>query len=86
MTDVGGVSEDLLAEVLLTSFPVVDQCSRCVFIFFNDVVKLFTQWGVLKEALNVLVRRVGRFGREAVILGHIFVSGIWHHLKCGLTH
>ena len=42
--------------------------------FFNNVVELFTKWGVLKEALNALVRRAGRFGREAVILGHIFIT------------
>ena len=41
-----------------------------VTVFFNDVLELFTKWGVLKDALNALVRRVGRFGREAVILGN----------------
>jgi hypothetical protein len=42
--------------------------------FFNNVVELFTKWGVLMAALNALVRRAGRFGREAVILGHIFTT------------
>lgn len=37
--------------------------------FLNGVVEMFTKWGVLKEAL---VRRAGRFGREAVIVGHDF--------------
>uniref|UniRef100_A0A8C8G7A1 B-cell receptor CD22 n=1 Tax=Oncorhynchus tshawytscha TaxID=74940 RepID=A0A8C8G7A1_ONCTS len=57
----------------LTFFPVVDQCLRCARVF-NDVVKLFTKWGVLEEAFNTLVRSVGRFWHEAVILGHIFLT------------
>lgn len=43
-------------------------------VFFNDVIELFTKWGVLKEVLNTLVGRAGRFGREAVILGLIFLT------------
>ena len=40
----------------------------------NDVVELFTKWEVLKEALSALVRKLERFGCEAVILGHIFIT------------
>ena len=43
-------------------------------VYFNDVVELFTKWGVLKEALNAWVRCAGRFGREGVIKGHIFYN------------
>ena len=36
------------------------------------MVELFAKWGVLKEALDSLVRRW--FVSEDVILGHIFVT------------